>query len=120
MSRGLSSWRWNYNEMGDLLRGPEVRAELVSRIERAKVAAEAMSPQGDDDDFLTEPVPVPHAGLYRESFQTDDGVMRDFNGGEVGFARLTNAAPYAVAVEYGNKAGNAHHVMSRALDFMGD
>lgn len=111
-------WTWRYNEFGDLLRGPEIRAELVDRAEKGKTAAEYMAPVGAPDDYLTEPVPEAHPGLYRESFDTDDGVMTDVQGNRVGFARLTNSAPYAAAVEYGNAKADAHHVLSRALDFM--
>jgi hypothetical protein len=109
-------WRWNFNEFGDLLRGPEVRALLVEKADKAKAAAEAIAPTGGPEDWTTDPVPSPHPGLYRESFRTEDGVTTNVQGERVGFARLTNTAPYATAVEYGNRKGNAHHVLSRALD----
>jgi hypothetical protein len=115
----VSGWTWHYDEMGELLRGPEIRALLVDRIEKAKDMAEAIAPRGDDNDWLTDPVPGPHPGLYRDSFATDDGVMTDIKGGRVGYARLTNSAPYAVAVEYGNGKAQAHHVLGKAIDAMG-
>lgn len=113
-------WTWDFEGFGELLRGPEMRARLVEHAEKGKAAAEAISPQGDDSDWLTDPVPGPHAGLYRESFEVDDGVMTNNAGGRVGYASLTNTSPYAAAVEYGNGKAQAHHVLGKALDLMGE
>lgn len=111
-------WSWHYEDFGALLRGPELRAVLKDAAEKGKAAAEAIAPRGDDNDWLTEPVPSPHPGLYAESFETSEGTEALRSGGVVGCARLTNTAPYATAVEYGNGRGQAHHVLSRALDAM--
>lgn len=115
----MSDWKWRYDGFGELLRGPEIRALLVEKAQLCKDAAEAIAPRGDDNDWLTDPVPGPHPGLYRESFSVDDGVMEAMGGGRVGFARVTNSAPYAVAVEYGNGKAQAHHVLGKSIDMMG-
>lgn len=105
-------WTWKYENFGELLRGPEVRAELVAKAERVKSAAESIAPVGD-------PKWDPHPGLYKASFGVDDGVMANIEGHEVGFARVTNHAPHATAVEYGNGLTPPHHTLGKALDLGG-
>lgn len=105
-------WTWKYNEMGDLLRGPEIRTELVAKAEAVKAVAEVIAPVGD-------PVTDVHSGLYAASFGTEDGVMTNIEGNEVGYAKVVNHAPYAAAVEYGNGHFPPHHTMARALEIGG-
>lgn len=102
-------WRWNYDGFGELLCGPEMQGLMEDRIEKVAAAARAIAPVGLPPD--------PHPGLYRDSFETETGVMKTLTGRRA-YGRLTNTAPYAAAVEWGNSRVPAHHVMARALDHL--
>lgn len=103
-------WRWNYEEMGDLLCGPEMQALMGDRIDKAAAHARAIAPVGD-------PASDPHPGLYRDSFETSVSVERTLSGRRA-VGRLRNNATYAAAVEYGNGKVKAHHVLGRSIDLM--
>ena len=89
-----------------LLKSPEVQAEMVRRAELVKAAAEAQAPVGT-------PPGDPHPGLYKTSVK----ITSKRSGGrnkDRAVAYATNTAPYARWVEYGNGSGPARHVMLRA------
>lgn len=105
----VSRWDWHYRDFGALLCGPEMLALMDVTVQKLKAAAEAIAPIGDshEDD---------HPGLYRSSFETETGVASNGLPGKRAYGRLTNTAPYAAAVEWGNRRAPAQHVMARALD----
>lgn len=107
----------NYRGLGELLRGPEMVAHMLARVERAKVAAESEAPVGPPSD--------PHRGEYKDSFRAEAAPEKSAKG-ERAVGRLTNSAPHAVDVEYGGggraeaPAQGAHHTMTRSIDAMRD
>jgi hypothetical protein len=91
--------------VGELLRSPEIEAEMLRRADLIKAAAEAIAPVGGSGD--------PHAGDYKAAFYTTStsrgGLRRDRATATVG-----NSAYYARWVEYGTDKVHAHHVLLRA------
>lgn len=98
------NWNWRYDDFGELLRGAEMKAYLEQKAEDVAKAARQLAPVGTPPEDT-------HPGLYRDSFEVDSGLEPSR-----AFGRVTNTAPYAAAVEYGNGRIQAHHVLSRALD----
>jgi len=98
-------FRMSRKGVGELLRSPMVRAEMVRRAEVIKGVAEAIAPVGGPSD--------PHAGTYKSSFyvtSTDRGGRRR----DRAVAVVGNRAYYARWVEYGTEKVPAHHVLLRA------
>ncbi|MFJ7998939.1 HK97 gp10 family phage protein [Streptomyces sp. NPDC096310] len=95
--------------VGQLLRSPMIRAEMLRRAEVIKSVAVAISPVD---------VGGPHPGHYKDSWTTDStargGRRRDR---AVGYVR--NTAHYARWVEYGTERVHAHHVLLRAAQLGG-
>ena len=91
--------------VGELLRSPMIRADMVRRAEAIKALGEALAPVGGAGD--------PHPGQYKASFYvtstTHGGRRRNRATATVG-----NSAPYARWVEYGTERVPAHHVLLRA------
>jgi hypothetical protein len=108
----------SYEGLGELLRGPEMQAEMKRRAYRAVIAAAADAPVGPPSD--------PHRGEYRDSFHVEAGVMTDVKGERRAYGKVSNSSPHAVAVEYGKggrskgPTSSAHHTLGRALDSMRD
>jgi hypothetical protein len=101
-----ASFRMSKKGVGQLLRSPEMEAEVRRRAEVIKGVAESIAPVGGPGDI--------HRGLYKASFRVTStrrgGILRDR-----AVAYVTNTAPYARWVEYGNgRLVPAHHVMLRA------
>lgn len=91
--------------VGQLLKSPMIRADMVRRAEVIKGAAEAIAPVGGPSD--------PHSGHYKESFyvtSTDRGGRRR----DRATATVGNSAYYARWVEWGTEKVPAHHVLLRA------
>lgn len=101
-------WDWHYEDFGLLLEGPEMQGLMGEIVGRMAQAARTIAPVGSPADGDE------HPGLYRDSFETETGVIE--MAGRRAYGRLTNTAPYAAAVEYGNARVPAHHTMLRALD----
>lgn len=91
--------------VGQLLRSPEMLAEMLRRAERIKAAAEAISPIGGPGD--------PHPGRYKGGFKTTS-TSRGGRRRNRATATVYNDVPYARWVEYGTERGPAHHVLLRA------
>lgn len=91
--------------VGQLLRSPMVRAEMVRRAEIIKGVAEAIAPVGGTFD--------PHAGRYKASFYAKS-TSRGGRRRDRAVATVGNGAYYARWVEYGTERVPAHHVMLRA------
>ena len=91
--------------VGQLLRSPMIRADMVRRAELIRSAGEAIAPVGGPSD--------PHSGTYKASFYVTStsrgGRRRDRATATVG-----NSAYWARWVEYGTERVPAHHVMLRA------
>lgn len=103
------NWKWDYSGFGNLLRGPEMQALMAKKAHQAKEMAEAIAPVDEHG---------PHPGHYRESFEVDVGVAVTAEGSRA-VATLRNTAPYAAAVEFGNRTTKAQHVLLRSIDAMG-
>lgn len=96
--------------VGDLLRSPEIEAEMLRRAELIKSIAQGTSPIGTTRD--------PHPGEYKESWGTTStargGVNRDR-----ATATVYNTADHARFVEYGTDKVPAHHTLLRAAQIGG-
>ena len=90
--------------VGQMLRMPGMRAEMLRRAEVIKSVAVAISP-----------VYLQHAtaGTYKESWETDS-TSRGGRNRDRAVAYVRNTAPYARWVEYGTEKVHAHHVLLRA------
>ena len=102
-------WQWKYQGFGNLLCGPEMQALMAAKAHAAKEMAEAIAPV----DELG-----PHPGHYRASFEVEVGAQPMAKGRRA-YATLRNTAPYAAAVEFGNRTTKAQHVLLRSIDAMG-
>lgn len=91
--------------------GPQVRAMVLAEAERAKVYARSISPRSGDEQGVP----------YADSFDVSAVTVLLRRGPRAG-ARLTNAAPHAAAVEWGNRStrGRGHRVLGRTLAAMFD
>ncbi|MFG2352580.1 HK97 gp10 family phage protein [Streptomyces sp. NPDC048521] len=95
--------------IGQMLRMPGMRAEMLRRAEVIKSAAEAISPvymHGAD------------AGRYKASWETDS-TARGGRNRDRAVAYVRNGAYYARWVEYGTEKVPAHHVLLRAAQIGG-
>lgn len=99
------AFRWDYKGGADMLTMPGMQAEMRRRAENVQAAAEASAPVGRG----------PNAGQYKRSFSTSSGV-RDRGRSRRAFGRVTNDAPEALYVEYGNRNTPRHRTLGRALD----
>lgn len=86
---------------------------MEKRAERIAVAAEAIAPVGDAAKGDK------HPGEYKASFQIESGVTESLRGRRA-YGRVTNTAPHAAAVEFGNARSPAQHVLGRAVDHARD
>ena len=92
--------------VGQLLKSPMVRAEMVRRADVIKSVAVSIAPVGGG-------AWDPHPGHYKASFEvssTDRGGRRR----DRATATVRNTAYYARWVEYGTERVRAHHVLLRA------
>lgn len=96
--------------VGELLRSPMMRAEMVRRAEVIKSTAVAISPTGGPGDQ--------HPGHYRESW-TVKSTARGGRRRDRATAIVRNTAYYARWVEYGTEKVPAHHVLLRAAQVGG-
>lgn len=105
-------FRLNKVGVGLLLKSEMIEAEMVRRAEKIRARAIAIAPLGPADD--------PHIGLYKDSFEVSSTRAGGRNRDRA-VAYVTNTAPYARWVEYGNgKPGAvAHHVLLRAALYGG-
>lgn len=106
-----AKFRMSRKGVGQLLRSPMVRAEMVRRAEIIKAVAEGIAPVGGPGD--------PHSGLYKKSFYVRS-TSRGGRNNDRAMAFVGNRAPYARWVEYGTEKVPAHHVLLRAAAAGGD
>lgn len=98
-------FKMNNAGVGELLRSPELEAELLRRARAIQDAAEAIAPVGGSGD--------PHPGQYKASFGTTS-TRRGGRRRDRATATVYNSAPYARWVEYGTENTPAQHVLLRA------
>jgi hypothetical protein len=101
-----ANFEGDYRGIGEMLCSEEMQAEMHRRADKIAVAAEADAPVGPASD--------PHRGRYKASFTVGSGVQEGKT--RRAYGRVTNDAPEAIYVEYGNKNTDAHHTLGRALD----
>jgi hypothetical protein len=101
----MARLRWDYKGGADMLTMPGMQAEMRRRAENVQAAAEASAPVYRG----------PTGGRYKRSFTTTSGV-RDRGRSRRAFGRVTNDAPEALYVEYGNRNTPRHRTLGRALD----
>lgn len=90
--------------VGQMLRMPGMKAEMLRRADVIKNVAVALSPVDESD---------PRAGHYKESWSTDS-TSRGGRRRDRAVAYVRNSAHYARWVEYGTERVPAHHVLLRA------
>lgn len=108
MARSKAKVTFSYEGIGEMLRSPFVRAEMVRRADKIKEAAEARSPVGD-------PKKDPHSGRYKRSWHvssTDRGGFRHDRAS----ATVYNDSEEAVFVEFGTSRMRGRHVLKGAID----
>jgi hypothetical protein len=103
------SFELDYEGLGKLLRGTEMRAMLATKAEAVKVRAEAMAPVDKTG---------PHPGRYKASFKVETGIHEGKT--RRAYARVINTAPEAILVEYGSRNNPRHRTLGRALGFAKD
>lgn len=91
--------------VGQLLKSPEVEAEMLRRAGLIKTVAQGIAPTGGSGD--------PHAGAYKAAFSTSS-TRRGGRRKDRATATVTNSSYYARWVEYGTEKVHAHHVLLRA------
>lgn len=95
---------------GELLRtSPELQAAMLKAAEDGVQAIRPHLPIGTPPDDT-------HPGRYRESLHAEIGTGPKED--RVG-ARIVAGAPYAAAIEWGNKNVNAQHPLANAIDLLG-
>lgn len=106
----MGNFKPNRAGIGAMLRGPELQGLMREKAEKIAAAARSMAPVG-------KPPEDKHPGMYRDSFEVSSGVTTDVQGNQRAYGRVTNTAPHAAAVEWGNSRSPAQHVLGRAMDF---
>jgi hypothetical protein len=98
-------FKLNYSGVGEMLRSPEMQAEMLRRVKRMQAYAEATAPYDAADK---------DGDHYRDHFLVESGVQHHKTSRAYG--RLTNDSDHAVQVEFGSKNNPAHHTMLRSID----
>jgi hypothetical protein len=95
--------------VGQMLRMPGMRAEMLRRAEVIKGVAVGLSPVDERS---------PDPGHYKASWETDSKTRGGRNRDRA-VATVRNTAYYARWVEYGTEKVPAHHVLLRAAQIGG-
>lgn len=101
----MSTFRANYDGIGQMLRSPEMQAEMLRRAGKVHEVAVNTAPVYEQG---------PHPGRYREAFHIESGVRP--GGNSRAFGRVINDSDEAFWAEYGSVNNEAHHTLARALD----
>lgn len=101
--RGNSTFKASYKGIGQMLNSDFVQDAMVDHAEKIKAYAIGISPQGS-------------TSRYRSSFKIYRIRVLASKGIRAG-ARLYNEAPYAAAVEFGNRRNNfkGQRILGRAM-----
>ncbi|WP_234433686.1 HK97 gp10 family phage protein [Streptomyces rimosus] len=100
-----AKFRMKKRGVGELLKSPQVEAEMRRRAEVIKSVAVTIAPVGGPSD--------PHPGTYKSSFDVTS-TRRGGRRRDRATATVRNSAYYARFVEYGTERVHAHHVLLRA------
>lgn len=98
-------FKLNYSGVGEMLRSPEMQAEMLRRVKRMQAYAEATAPYDAADK---------DGDHYRDHFSVESGVQHHKTSRAYG--RLTNDHVAAVSIEFGTSKTPAHHTMLRSID----
>lgn len=106
----MANARFNasYRGIGELLRSPELEAEMRSRADKIKDRAELIAPVGKPPDDK-------HPGRYKASFNVSTS-RRGGDKQDRAEARVTNDAPEAFYVEFGSKKTPRYHTLLIATE----
>lgn len=98
-----SRYEHKYKAFGDeVLRAPFMRRQMLDRAYAVKAAAEAISPVA--------------SGEYLRSFEVSAGIRpAGKRRARRAYARVTNTAPHAMAVEFGFGRTPRYRVLGKAL-----
>lgn len=99
-------FRMSRKGVGELLRSPQIEAEMLRRANVIKAAAVSISPVGTS-------AWDPHPGMYKASWHVSS-TRRGGRRRDRAVATVWNSAPHARFVEYGTERVHAHHVLLRA------
>jgi hypothetical protein len=106
----MGNFKGNYRGLGELLKSPEMEAEMLRRAEAVKARAESTAPFDPKSRDGTH---------YRDAFRVESS--RD--GGQHhdrAVARVVNDDPAAFQIEYGTSDTPRHRTLGKALDAAGD
>ncbi|OLT13005.1 hypothetical protein BJF79_03640 [Actinomadura sp. CNU-125] len=103
-SRG-TRFRASYKGIGQMIRSPEMQAEMRRRAEKVAATAEATAPVDSGD--------------YKGSFQVTSGPRGGVRKNRA-YGRVTNTSNHAVYVEYGTSRTPARSTLRDALRAAGD
>lgn len=98
--------------VGQLLRSPQVEADMLRRANAVMAAAVGISPVGDA-------ARDPHPGLYKSSWNVTS-TTRGGRRKDRATATVYNTAAHAAHVEFGTERIAAQHVLLRAAQAGGD
>lgn len=99
-----SYYEHNYDAFGqECLRAPFMRSAM-----RARAAAVMATAQSISEAFVD-------TGEYISSFEVSDGITAYGGKGTRAYGRVTNTAPYALALEFGHGKAPRYRVLGRAL-----
>lgn len=101
-----STFNASFRGIGDMLKSPEMQAEMERRARKGEELAVAIAPFDEKSKDGTH---------YKERFRVEPRPRKDR-----ACAALVNDDEAAFYVEYGTKHNPAHHVMHKALDAMGN
>lgn len=96
----------SYAGIGEMLCSGDMQDAMRQLAEQVKSRAEATAPVGD-------PQEDPHAGRYKSAFHISTGVQRRKTARA--YAEVTNDAPEAVDVEFGDSQAGGRHILLNAL-----
>lgn len=97
-----SYYEHNYDAFGqECLRAPFMRSAMRARAAAVMATAQSIAPVD--------------TGEYVSSFEVSDGITAYGGKGTRAYGRVTNTAPYALALEFGHGKAPRYRVLGRAL-----
>lgn len=100
----MATFKPSYTGIGEMIRSPEVRAEMVRRAEKVKAQAEATAPY--DAKSTTH---------YKDAFHVTS-TSRGGKDKDRAAATVVNDDAAAFFIEWGNANITKHRTLGRALD----
>lgn len=97
-----SYYEHKYDAFGqECLRAGWMRSAMRARAAAVMATAQSIAPE--------------RTGEYRASFEVSDGITAYGGRGTRAYGRVTNTAPYALALEFGHGKAPRYRVLGRAL-----